>query len=727
MNCIKKELYAYFRQPLFFVLSALFCLAACIRFFVFYFFRAGGSADLHAFFTAVPAVCIIYIPALTALNRSDRRFDGLLPVSAIKMSVCRWIAAYIMFLFACLPLLAVPAVVNFWGDVDAGQTAAGFLGTALYGAAATALCVCSNTAFPDNRGILPGGILALGVVMHLLPWQLCRFLSIAYHFDAAGKGIIDTRDIVYYIAMTAFLLILSGYAAERRKGRHKIRRKELLALAACILCMADGTRFYIRTDLTKSSMFSVSTYSKVLLQSVDNPLHITYFRSRALESAYPASRDIADYLYSYASVSDLITCEAVYAADDDARLLSSYGIEPQFLPGIPQTGGKETPVYSAVVLEYLGSRTVIPFVPSAAALEYALAVKIQYLAFGIQRHVYVLCGNGLSLDDDYGYVVPWLEQLGYVCEQVSTDDIDGSLRDVSIPLIVFGSIKLTDYDVASVERFLRRGGGVLFAISPFHINLHKNWKLTATAADDALLPFLRANGIELGPQIIADDDCVRLRGEGNAVLPYPLWIKLAPQAVIPAGMTWYWPAPVGIYTPYATPLLKSSASARLYAPSAEHADAIDPAVVSAALSAPAGGTDAETAKGRYTVAAVYDGAIKPYYSAEESMPEYTARMIILPDQYVVHTKLLAFSEVPGDFRNMSFLSSALMTLQKEEALCKVYQKSLYSTALYKVTGTGAYLSGMLRILALHAGIIAYMLCAAVIFACAGRKFRSSHA
>ena len=230
----KKELKLLLSKPPFYLATLLLTLGGGTQFFLGgLFFEPGlGSTDLNFFFSIIPFLSILAVPALTMgqWEAGGLLFDESLPLSEQQLVVGKWFAAFSCSCLMLLPGIGVPVTVSFFGNLDLAQFFAGYLGMVLFMGTACGLCVFLCSVSPGVVVAYLVSSLALGVfsAIHLLPryvalprWlsQLCQSLSFAWHFDSASKGIVDSRDVVFYLVATVALLkIASGILRMRRRG-----------------------------------------------------------------------------------------------------------------------------------------------------------------------------------------------------------------------------------------------------------------------------------------------------------------------------------------------------------------------------------------------------------------------------------------------------------------------------------------------------------------------------
>ncbi len=230
----KKELKLLFSRPPFYLATILLTVGGSLHFFLGgLFFEPGlGSTDLNFFFSIIPFLSILAVPALAMgqWEAGGLLFDESLPLSENQLVVGKWLAAFGCGCLMLLPGIGVPATVSFFGSLDLAQLFAGYLGMVLFMGTACGLCVFLCSVSPGAVVAYLVSSLALGIFsgIHLLPrylslplWlsQLCQSLSFAWHFDSASKGIVDSRDVVFYLVATVTLLkIASESLRMRRRG-----------------------------------------------------------------------------------------------------------------------------------------------------------------------------------------------------------------------------------------------------------------------------------------------------------------------------------------------------------------------------------------------------------------------------------------------------------------------------------------------------------------------------
>ena len=222
LSLYKAAIFSYLIDPLFYACALVTVLFCALRFFfVGHFFLSGvGTSDVRPFFTGIPYISILVVPLLVLRLRHFVSDDSM-PVTPSLRFFSLASAAFSAFAFPLVLLSALPLCVNLFGTVDAGQVFSGYLGIFFYGFTACALATFFYAHFTESIAVpllLSAIMLAVVNVLHLLPLYvkagsaltfLCKALSFSWHFDAAGKGILESRDIAFYALSSLLLILLS--------------------------------------------------------------------------------------------------------------------------------------------------------------------------------------------------------------------------------------------------------------------------------------------------------------------------------------------------------------------------------------------------------------------------------------------------------------------------------------------------------------------------------------
>ena len=695
------------KSPSFVIISILFPILCAINYFIRgQFFTGSGTTDLVLFFSAVPYICIVAVPTL-CYKQSFSIYDDFIPLTELERQTAVFLTRLILFCIQLLLLLPSVLLVNLFGTTDAGQIFTSYICLIFYGAAVIALCGFIQNTIPNKVSglIISALVLVIFNTAHLfalyvaLPSFLVSFfrlLSFAWHFDAAGKGILDTRDILWLAGSSALFIFLSDTILQIKKGRRFSKNLKVRYSLLCVisfLVMLNGNRWYKRIDFSKNQTYSISKYTKALVSRIESPVKITYYRSSAIAKLYPQIRDVGDFLTEYASLSNKINL-IIKDPDKDAAtrtMLENYGIASQELRTVTGTSTEFLTVYSAIVIEYEGNAETIPFTMAANTLEYDLDGRLRHLISGTSRIVNIVAGNGMSLSEDYSYVIPWLQSQGFVCNALYIEDPSFAelLANTTGPLLVLGDGEIKIEQAIAIEDYILSGkGSALLAISPYVADIENSWYITAAPRTN-LIEMVENWGVRFLQEITSDISCARITmyaDDNNAtqLLNYPLWPSLMSQQNVPLGMTLFWVTPLELDSKNenVNAYLLSSPAAASFAEdraSPEKLFETNPFLLTENGGITLSGAD----RGTKILGAEIRGSLVGLFNSESSE---NSHIIVIPDQYFVSTLMNGYiGGDSGDYRNFEFLTNALLKLNGEEELAALQSRTTRDTSLFKIT------------------------------------------
>lgn len=228
----QKELRAYFNSPVAYIVLTVFLLITGF-FFTSSLFLI-GQASMRSLFSLVPIVFLFFVPAITMRLLAEEKKSGsiellvTLPTRDWEIVLGKFLAAWMLVAVAVGLTLIYTLSVALLGDLDGGETAAGYLGLLLLGGAFAAIGTWSSSLTKNQIVAFIIGlaiIAALYLVDDLLPvlpmgWApVLQFVSVSYHFENIARGVIDTRDLVYYASLIFLMLYLAHNALESRKWK----------------------------------------------------------------------------------------------------------------------------------------------------------------------------------------------------------------------------------------------------------------------------------------------------------------------------------------------------------------------------------------------------------------------------------------------------------------------------------------------------------------------------
>jgi len=239
LSIAKRELAGYFATPVASVFIVIFLLLSGVFTFYLGSFFERGEADLQPFFNFIPWLYLFLIPAVTMRLWAEERKSGTLellmtlPVSLQEMVMGKFLAAWIFTGIALVLTFPLWITVNYLGNPDNGVIFASYLGSFLMagGFLAIGSCLSASTKNQVIAFVLTITV-SLAFVLSGYPLVLDFFrgwapdllvdavssLSFLTHFSDITRGVIDMRDLLYFVSTIAFWLFASALVIDLKKS-----------------------------------------------------------------------------------------------------------------------------------------------------------------------------------------------------------------------------------------------------------------------------------------------------------------------------------------------------------------------------------------------------------------------------------------------------------------------------------------------------------------------------
>ncbi len=230
----RRELRSLLNSPIASIVAVAYLLFTGIWFFFLNHFFAQDEASLRLYFNVVPVVFAVLLPALTMRSWAEERRAGTLellltlPFREAELVIGKFLGIFSLLCLLLVLTLPLPISLAPLGAFDRGQIAGQYLGAILIGAAgiAAGLLVSSLSANQPAAFVLSALLLLFftlagpaAVTLSLPPWlsRVLSSVSFSTHFDSFKKGILDSRDVLYFLVVAAVCLFLNVLALLRRK------------------------------------------------------------------------------------------------------------------------------------------------------------------------------------------------------------------------------------------------------------------------------------------------------------------------------------------------------------------------------------------------------------------------------------------------------------------------------------------------------------------------------
>jgi len=227
-----KEFKYYFNSPIAYIVIVAFLLVNGFFFSTSLFLN--NQATIAGFVSNIPLFFLFFIPAITMRLFAEEVKSGTieilttLPVKDYEIIVGKYLSAFALLSVALILTLIHPVTVSFIGDIDFGRILGTYLGLFLLGACFISVGIFSSSLTKNQIvafiicffvcfTFFIIGKLLIVVPVGLVP--LVEFLGVDSHFENIAKGIIDSRDLVYYLSVIGFFYMMTLYLVGSRRWR----------------------------------------------------------------------------------------------------------------------------------------------------------------------------------------------------------------------------------------------------------------------------------------------------------------------------------------------------------------------------------------------------------------------------------------------------------------------------------------------------------------------------
>jgi ABC-2 type transport system permease protein len=228
----KRELRTYFNSPVAYIVITVFMLLAGYLFWNTVFIER--QAEMRGYFGLMPMLFTFIIPAITMRLLAEEKGSGTLellitmPIRDWEVVVGKFLAAVGLLAALLLLTLVYAFTLAAIGPVDKGPAYGGFFGLLLMGSAYAAIGVMASSLTRNQivafilAFAISFGLYLFGRVVQIVPpsvQPVVAFLSIDNHFEAISRGVIDSRDVFYYLSVIAVSLVVATVSLESRKWK----------------------------------------------------------------------------------------------------------------------------------------------------------------------------------------------------------------------------------------------------------------------------------------------------------------------------------------------------------------------------------------------------------------------------------------------------------------------------------------------------------------------------
>lgn len=557
-SLLKKEIASFFGSLTGYVVVFVFLLATSLFLWVFpgnYNIPDSGYASLDGLFGLAPWVYLFLVPAVTMRLFAEEKRLGTMevlltrPLSALQIVLAKYLAGLLLVVISLLPTFlyfySVYILGNPIGCIDRGGTWGAYIGLFFLAAIYVAIGVFAS-ALTDN----PVFAFLLAMVLSFLMYmgfdfvgsmqfpsaiqQLLINLGINEHYQSVSRGVVDSRDVVYFlVVIVLFVFLTSRIIHFRRVNVRKELKRGVILIGTLALVSVLSSQYFFRIDLTSEKRYSLSEVSKQLVEGLEKPIDITLYLDGEMPAGFRKLQQsivqkIDDY-NAYASQRISLTIVDPYQISDVKRReqlftrLSDEGLQPTDIRQNTDQGTITRRIYPGAILQYGDKRLSVNllknnsllgseqnFNNSIESLEYEFSEAFSELITTKKQMVAFLKGQGELNEFETHDIVG---SLSGKYEVTSTTASELPLNSGRIKtLIVANPVKpFAEKDKFFIDQFLMNGGRILWLISPVSVSLDSLSTGYMTLAfpqrlnlEDQLFRY----GVRLNTNLVQDAECL---------------------------------------------------------------------------------------------------------------------------------------------------------------------------------------------------------------------------
>ncbi len=582
ITIIKKELGSYFNNP-----TAYIALVSFLLLWEFLFFKnvfQEGLASLSSLFMLLPWVFLLIIPALTMGTVAQEKAEGTIelllsrPLKESEFIIGKFLASTIFLMLALLFSLPIAMWLNSIGNLDWGVFWGQYLASVFLASTLSALGILVSSFFKSQvSALLVTAVSSFFLIISGLELVTSRISSVLIpffeqfsaltHFESMSRGVLDLRDVWYFISIAAtflviaHLLLLKAKFGNQKKVYRNFQMGTFLLVGIILMTNIIGSRIPGRIDLTEEKIYTLSETTKELLNNLDDTVTITFFTSNKLPSTLqPTLREIKDTLKDYKTLGKgQVALEIKYPLGDDkvAKEAASLGVEKIPFDIIRAEERQLQYGYLGLAVSYGGEHESLPFIGNTSDLEYQLTSFIVKLTSEDKKTVAFLSGHGeksltqeltllkreLSKQFNITTVAPDQEVKDDSLVSPSTKKIPGEgvnemqtpqtiniPKDVDVLVIAGPKQDISPIEKEEIKRFINAGGSVFFLVDSVEISTQT---LSATELESTLIDFIKEEtSVEIEKNLVYDLRSNEVVQAGGGAFPvrmrYPFWARTNP-------------------------------------------------------------------------------------------------------------------------------------------------------------------------------------------------------
>jgi ABC-2 type transport system permease protein len=595
LSILRKEIISYLSSLVAYVTIGAFLVV--LGLFLWVFPQSSileyGYAGLDSLFSTAPYLFMFLVPAITMRSLAEERREGTFeilltrPLTDWQIVMGKYLASLSLILFALLPTLvyyySVYQLGNPQGNIDTGAVIGSYIGLFLLGACFAAIGLFASS-ITKNQVIafviavflcffFYSGFDSLSQILSLQNLTL-ENLGITEHYESISRGVLDTRDLVYFIVLSGLFIWLTIFVLLKQRQKKLINTAFLSTLGMMFTLTAISLTTFTRFDFTKEKRYTISPISRQIMGSLQKPLKVTIYlkgdnfqpwMKRLQRGTSDMLSDLQAYThgnlqYEFADpIADVKNLpdssqKAVYDS------LEAKGVVGQAYGVKTDNGVSQIMIFPEAQIEYQGQKIVVNLMQSRIGLsdediannsiqnlEYAFSSAIKKITSGGKPEIGFTEGHKELTDLQLEDAMKTLSD-GFDVGRVNLTTIPfGGLMQLKLLVIPKPDKPFTELEKFKLDQYIMRGGKVLWAIDPVNAELdsmqgHGNEEMAFPKQlnlDDQLFTY----GVRLNYDLIADINCAQIpvsTGEigGQAQIQlvpwlfYPIFMPLSKHPIV---------------------------------------------------------------------------------------------------------------------------------------------------------------------------------------------------
>lgn len=544
----KKEFFGYVNSPLAYTVIVPFLLLS-----IFIYTRTalvGGEASLRPYFELLPWFLLLLAPALSMKLLTDEHRSETLellfahPISELEIILGKFLGAFAFYVVILLTTIGLPLTLVAYSRPDIGQIAGQYIGALFIGATFLSIGIAASAYVKNaiSSFLLSAAvgfvliIIGLDFVTQMLPFPLSRIaaeLSVLTHGENIARGLLDIRDVFYFLTITGLFLAAAITKLSERKTLENPSEKRKLHFAFGLIAGIGIvsnillSSYPIRLDITQARLFTLSAGTKQTIKNLPDIVTITVYQSRELPAQIQlVARDITDLLKDYEKLSRNVKTQVVYPDNPE-------GVSEAQQAGIREiqfnsVGSGKFEVQAGVLgiaVRYGDKTESIPFVSDSSDLEYQLTRRIRKLTNEKEQTIGIMQG-GYSQNQALNELL----STQYRTKTISEGDTSG-VKDLSALLVIDdGAGQNESIASATLKEYLNNGGKALVMVSGVSVSQQT---LSAQVSTSPILGVLKDYGITINTDLVYDlqlSETLAFGGQGGQryLAQYPYWLRALP-------------------------------------------------------------------------------------------------------------------------------------------------------------------------------------------------------